>query len=47
LDPALVLGLAKVADVDRLDDALRALTREEKRALLLDGVALDRLLGLK
>ncbi len=46
IDPALVLGLARVAEADRLDDALCSLQRGELLALLGDRDGLDRLAEL-
>ncbi len=45
-DPALVLGLAKLADHDRLADVLSLLTAAETAAVLSSAEGLDRILGL-
>ncbi|MEZ5785714.1 MAG: hypothetical protein R3D62_04355 [Xanthobacteraceae bacterium] len=44
VDVALVVGLAKLDDIDSLDDALQILTRRELAAVLGDGRGLDRLI---
>ena len=46
VDVALVVGLAKLDDIDSLDDALHSLTRRELAAVLGDGRGLDRLVAL-
>ena len=46
VDVALVVGLAKLDDIDLLDDALHSLTRRELAAVLGDGRGLDRLVAL-
>ena len=46
IDPALAMGLAKLADADTLDEAAAALTRAEVAAVLNDAAGLDRLVSL-
>jgi membrane glycosyltransferase len=46
IDPALLLGMARVEEADSLEDVLPALSRTEKAALLGDARGLDRLLAL-
>jgi membrane glycosyltransferase len=46
IDPALVMGLARVADVDTLDEATAILDHRELAAVLADAAGLDRLATL-
>jgi membrane glycosyltransferase len=46
LDPALLLGLARVEEAERLEEVLPALSRAEKAAVLGDARGLDLLLAL-
>ena len=46
VDVALVVGLAKLDDIDSLDDALHSLTQRELVAVLGNGRSLDRLVAL-
>ncbi|SUE44998.1 glucans biosynthesis glucosyltransferase MdoH [Roseomonas gilardii] len=46
LDPALLLGLARVEEAERLEEVLPALSRAEKAALLGDARGLDLLLAM-
>ena len=46
LDPALLLGLARVEEAERLEEVLPALSRAEKAAVLGDARGLDLLLAM-
>ena len=46
IDPVLLVGMVKAQEAGHLDEALAALSREEKAALLADAAGLERLVAL-